>query len=293
MSINVNHQAKGLRSKGLSAARAGDLTDAIRFYEEALALQPSDADLVKEITRLLQDVRKQAGIVAGQTGDSAKRAQANLSKGLSAMRAGDLDDAVRYFEMVLDDEPDNQQAASLTTEARKKRRAYTGLAPAGQGQRTSGWIIGGGAILLLLLLLTIYVVTRSLSTNVVATNVTATSIPSTLVPTSEGSPTTMLVSPLPTDTPVDPPTNTPVPPAPTIESFPSGAVIASILNLRTGPGINYPLKYPNAKLGSGATVEILSSNSGVGCDSANNTWYEVRLPDNTVGYVCAAYVRLS
>ena len=127
------------------------------------------------------------------------------------------------------------------------------------------------------------------STPIPTPTVTLTPTP-TLLPTSTATSTpTRTSTPIPTPTVTLTPTTTSTP-TQTPTPVTIGAVTAAPwLNLRTGPGTNYPVKSGNMVVGEGARLEILASHSGRGC---NATWYKVSLPDGTIGWVCSSYVEL-
>lgn len=87
----------------------------------------------------------------------------------------------------------------------------------------------------------------------------------TFTPTPVALATPTPVPPTPTPVPPaaatqpqeEPPTPTPVPPTPTPESKPVAVVSADLVNVRSGPGTNYPRQ---GQVKSGTTLEIVSRN---------------------------------
>lgn len=85
-------------------------------------------------------------------------------------------------------------------------------------------------------------------------------------------------TPPPTDTPTPlPPTDTPTPEAPQV-------TIVQNMNVRTGPGTNYPIAGPGP---AGETAEIIGRN-------ADNSWVQVKYPlsDDGTGWVYADLVQI-
>jgi uncharacterized protein YraI len=71
------------------------------------------------------------------------------------------------------------------------------------------------------------------------------------------------------------------------KTIPGGTVNESNLNIRTGPGTDYARKFQAYTLNAGDQIEILSHATGAGC---NVSWFEIRLDDESEGWVCSAYV---
>lgn len=284
MALDLNHKARSLKSKGLSALRAGDTEDALSYFEEALALGQLEATLAQEIERLLQEAYKQAGVSSASSGNDPQRTQANMSKGLSALRAGDYDDALKFFESAIDEDPTNQHAISMAAETRRKRKEVT--SSAGATRLRIGWIAATTIIGLLIAITVLGMLKPDVALIEPTPSSTTTAVAASNPPVETSQPPTPIPTPIPI--PVIP--STLVTQLPTVIT--SGVVTSNGLNLRSGPGTNYPLKYPGAKLGKGARVEILNSNKGEGCRSADNTWYQIQLPDGTPSWVCAAFIRI-
>ncbi|NJN68570.1 MAG: SH3 domain-containing protein [Chloroflexaceae bacterium] len=57
--------------------------------------------------------------------------------------------------------------------------------------------------------------------------------------------------------------------------------------------MNYPPEAQGFTLKAGDVVEVLSTAEGSGCEMANNTWFEIRTPDGTEGWVCSYYVNIT
>lgn len=108
-------------AKGKSALQAEDYQDAILEFRQALALDPQN----EVAARLLSQAERMLGsdFGPGAPGITPERQVRSLiSKGRSAMNAGDFDDAIAFFEQALDLAPDNEQAQRLLTQARIKRK---------------------------------------------------------------------------------------------------------------------------------------------------------------------------
>lgn len=119
---HLNIRVRAATSKGLSALRAHDYVEAIHHFEDALALAPNNV----EVARLLKEARdRQNGIVYPTARLVKRRIQAHIVKARSAMEIGslhDIEDAVRYLELVLDDDPDHQEAINLLVKARRRKQ---------------------------------------------------------------------------------------------------------------------------------------------------------------------------
>ncbi len=83
--------------------------------------------------------------------------------------------------------------------------------------------------------------------------------------------------PPPTDTPV--PTDTPPPPPAPLEAVVNDGPV----NLRQGPGTNYPRL---GQANGGDRLPVLGRNQA-------GDWYQIRLPDGNVGWIAASLVTLS
>ncbi len=70
---------------------------------------------------------------------------------------------------------------------------------------------------------------------------------------------------------------------------PSTAVANQFVNVRTGAGTGYPLKYSELALKQGSEVQVLSTTSGPGCDS----WLEIQMSNGDEGWVCSEHVRMA
>ena len=89
-------------------------------------------------------------------------------------------------------------------------------------------------------------------------------------------------SPTATSTPTATPTKTPRPtrkPTETPTPVPFGEVQSKVLNVRSGPGVNYPVK---TQLKAGETFQI------TGKDHNPPSWWEIRTSDGAYGWVSAA-----
>ncbi len=108
-------------AKGKSALQAEDYQDAILEFRQALALDPQNevaARLLSQAERMLG-----GGFGPGAPGIMPERQVRSLiSKGRSALNAGDFEDAIAFFEQALDLAPDNEQAQRLLTQARIRRK---------------------------------------------------------------------------------------------------------------------------------------------------------------------------
>ncbi|MGC8838788.1 MAG: SH3 domain-containing protein [Anaerolineae bacterium] len=101
---------------------------------------------------------------------------------------------------------------------------------------------------------------------------TATPVPATPTPTAEP----------PTATPVAPPTATPVPATPTPEPSPVVQVAVETLNVRQGPGTEYPRI---GQVRQGDRLQVLAR-------SPAGEWYLICCVGGQQGWVAVAYVRL-
>lgn len=120
---------------------------------------------------------------------------------------------------------------------------------------------------------------------------TVTSAPSaTPVPTTI-SPTMPTKAPTMPTTPVEPPTDTPVPPPPTATFVPApptpeglrATVQSQALNVRAGPGTSHPIV---ATLKHEGVLQVTGRNN-------DGSWFEVTLPDDQIGWVSASLVELN
>jgi hypothetical protein len=101
---------------------------------------------------------------------------------------------------------------------------------------------------------------------------TATPVPATPTPTAAP----------PTDTPVAPPTATPVPPTPTPEPSPVVQVVVETLNVRQGPGAEYPRI---GQVRQGDRLQVIAR-------SPAGEWYLICCVGGKQGWVAVEYVRL-
>lgn len=109
-------------SMGESALRAQALDDAIRYFEEALKLQPDN----EKAQRYLAIALHRRGEKQGAASSRPEIGQLTtwLRRGQQALQTGRYEEAIHSFEKVLEIDPDHYQAADLLTQARiaRKRR---------------------------------------------------------------------------------------------------------------------------------------------------------------------------
>ncbi len=119
---------------------------------------------------------------------------------------------------------------------------------------------------------------------ITATGTSASFATPTSSPVGDSTPTTatptLIVTPTPDATSTESPTAE-------ATALPIGVVQESHLNVREGPGTDYPVMDLEWVLEKGDTVKILDQADGEGCD----TWVQIRMDDNEEGWVCGIYMR--
>ncbi len=100
---------------------------------------------------------------------------------------------------------------------------------------------------------------------------------------------TQTLTPLPTATftpsatPTPPPTNTPLPPTQTPTPVKPQVVAANVVNVRSGPGTNYPVV---AQLPANLAVTVVGRNN-------QGSWWQIQGPDGSTGWVAGSVVQAS
>ncbi|MBN1661556.1 MAG: FHA domain-containing protein [Anaerolineae bacterium] len=108
-------------AKGKSALQAEDYQDAIAEFRSALALDPGNEVATRLLAQVEREQRSQARADVPQV-SLERQVRALISKGKSALNAGDHDDAIAFFEQALDLDPESEQAQRLLTQARLARK---------------------------------------------------------------------------------------------------------------------------------------------------------------------------
>lgn len=107
-------------SMGESALRAQALDDAIRYFEEALKLQPDNEKAQRYLAIALHRRGERRGAASARP--EIGQLDTWLRSGQQALQAGRYEEAIHCFERMLEIDPDHYQAADLLTQARIARK---------------------------------------------------------------------------------------------------------------------------------------------------------------------------
>jgi uncharacterized protein YgiM (DUF1202 family) len=110
-----------LLRKGLFAMQEENYEAALACFDQILALDPPDADLLKEAMRLRTSAQQYASLIPATMFDVNKRVVENKERGWAAFNARDYDRAIGYYELVLKDFPADEGTANLLNQAQKAR----------------------------------------------------------------------------------------------------------------------------------------------------------------------------
>jgi hypothetical protein len=306
--MNTTEKARKLFNRGLWTMRTGAYQAAIAHFDKVLALQPSDNDLLVEITRLRKNARQYAGLEIVSPVDLHMRVEANRERGKAALETAAYANALCYFALVLKDDPADKEANALLKQAKQNYGKPVTLIEAimPHWSITYGMVVAVVGMLGVLLFLGLYRAPSAMPFFAALPEHTAT-------PSPELTATRRLPTPTPTPAERTPEvTGTPRPatatrtptaratPSPsataqasvTPTALPIGIVAEGVaLNVRAEPGTDAPLQ--NFQLASGDRVEIVSSARGSGCAEADNVWFEVRLTTGEQGWICSQYLQVS
>lgn len=122
---------------------------------------------------------------------------------------------------------------------------------------------------------------QAVQTTTTPRNVTTTPTSS---PMADSTPTTTTPTPVVTPTPDAMSTESPTAEA---TALPIGIVQDFYVNVREGPGTDYPVMELEWVLEKGDAVKIVDQSSGDGCD----TWVKIRMYNDKEGWVCGTYIR--
>jgi serine/threonine protein kinase len=151
---NVSRKVRAHIAKGQSALRAEDYEDAIAEFRQALALDPY-SEVAARFLAQAEELQRQSPRPTTPDIPFQKRVRALISKGKSALNAGDFDDAIALFGQALDLDPDNEQAQRLLTQARIRRKGGDYQRPQATADprhqyydsNTKGWLPQGRPVL--------------------------------------------------------------------------------------------------------------------------------------------------
>jgi tetratricopeptide (TPR) repeat protein len=88
---------------GVASYRQGDLTGAIREWEQAVSAAPADAEYQEWLARAKKEL-------AGRDTQNRQRAEARYADGLAAYQRGELDEALAAWKEVLELDPSHEKA---------------------------------------------------------------------------------------------------------------------------------------------------------------------------------------
>lgn len=126
-----NMQVNGLLNKGIALERFGHLQDAIRYYDKALRLDPTNPDLIVNKGDALARAKNHTGAIFYYEMALAGYPNRTGSTGLlqaigdNLYQLGKYTEAIRYFDKALAREPNNpqiQQDKTLALVALDKER---------------------------------------------------------------------------------------------------------------------------------------------------------------------------
>lgn len=124
-------QVNGLLNKGIALERFGHLQDAIRYYDKALRLDPTNPDLIVNKGDALARAKNHTGAIFYYEMALAGYPNRTGSTGLlqaigdNLYQLGKYTEAIRYFDKALAREPNNpqiQQDKTLALVALDKER---------------------------------------------------------------------------------------------------------------------------------------------------------------------------
>lgn len=96
-------QGRAHFNAGVAAYRQGDLTAAIRAWEQAVASAPEDAEYQEWLARAKKEL-------SGRDTQNRQRAEARYADGLAAYQRGELDEALAAWKEVLELDPGHEKA---------------------------------------------------------------------------------------------------------------------------------------------------------------------------------------
>jgi tetratricopeptide (TPR) repeat protein len=132
-----NAQINGLINKGIALEQLGHLQDAIKYYDKALRLDPTDPDLLVRKGDALALVKNYSGAIIYYEITLARYPNSRGSTGLlwgighDLYQLGKYEEAIRYYDKALAREPNNVQIRHdkmLTVTALEKSRNKSYLA---------------------------------------------------------------------------------------------------------------------------------------------------------------------
>lgn len=108
-------QVNGILNKGIALERLGLLRDAIKYYDKALQLDPTNPDLIVNKGDALTRAKNYTGAISYYEMALARYPNSNGSTGLlqgiggNLYRLGKYTEAIRYYDKALAQEPNNVQ----------------------------------------------------------------------------------------------------------------------------------------------------------------------------------------